>query len=79
MYAIRSYYVQDNYCYNHHLRNYGHPSEFGYKDLCRLWKAENFNPEKLMEKYYKAGARYVVAQAMHHDHFFNYYSNLNKI
>lgn len=73
----RNMYIQDNYCYNHHLRNYGHPSEFGYKDLCRLWKAENFNPEKLMEKYYKAGARYFVAQAMHHDHFFNYDSNLN--
>ena len=37
--------------------HYGHPSKFGYKDLGALWKAENFDPEGLMEKYYKAGAR----------------------
>ena len=61
-----------------HLRNYGHPSEFGYKDLCKLWKAENFNPDELMELYHKAGARYFVAQAMHHDNFFNYATKLNR-
>ena len=36
------------------------PSKFGYKDLCQLWKAENFDPEGLMDLYYKAGARYFI-------------------
>ena len=29
-------------------RNYGHPSEFGFKDIDNLWHAENWEPEKLM-------------------------------
>jgi len=70
-------YVQDSHQYLYHLRTYGHPSEFGYKDICKLWKAEKFDPDYLMNKYYKAGARYFVAQAMHHDHFFNFNSDLN--
>jgi alpha-L-fucosidase len=32
-----------------------------------------------MDLYHKAGARYFVAQAMHHDHFFNYDSKLNRM
>lgn len=32
-----------------------------------------------MGLYYKAGARYFVAQAMHHDNFFNYPSRLNRM
>jgi len=73
----RNMYIQGTDQYNYHVRHYGHPSKFGYKDICELWKAENFEPEELMEKYYKAGARYFVAQASHHDHFFNYASKLN--
>jgi alpha-L-fucosidase len=74
----RHMYVQDSPQYLYHIRHYGHPSKFGFKDLCRLWKAENFDPEGLMALYKKAGARYFVAQAMHHDHFFNYPSKLNR-
>ncbi len=73
----RNMYIQGSPQYLYHLRHYGHPSQFGYKDICALWKAENFDPEALMELYVKAGARYFVAQAMHHDHFFNYDSAIN--
>ena len=73
----RNMYVQGTPQYLYHIRHYGHPSKFGYKDICALWKAERFDPERLMEKYVKAGARYFVAQAMHHDHFFNYDSRIN--
>jgi len=55
--------------YPHHLEKYGHPSQFGYKDMLPLWKAEKWNPEKLMALYKRAGARYVIAQGMHHDNF----------
>ncbi|WP_035793341.1 alpha-L-fucosidase [Butyrivibrio sp. AE3006] len=74
----RNMYIQGTEQYEYHLRTYGHPSKFGYKDICALWKAENFDPDALMEKYYKAGARFFVAQASHHDHFFNYASKLNR-
>ena len=73
----RNMYIEGTPQYVYHLRRYGHPSKFGYKDICALWKAENFDPDGLMELYYKAGARYFVAQAMHHDHFFNFPSALN--
>lgn len=55
--------------YPHHLERVGHPSQFGYKDMLPLWKAENWDPEKLMAMYKRAGARYVIAQGMHHDNF----------
>ncbi len=74
----RNMYVQGTEQYNYHVRHYGHPSKFGYLDICKLWKAEKFNPDELMELYYNAGARYFVAQAMHHDNFFNYPSKVNR-
>jgi alpha-L-fucosidase len=74
----RNIYMQGSEQYNYHLRHYGHPSVFGYKDIVKLWKAECFEPDALMDKYYKAGARYFVGQAMHHDHFFNYPSKLHR-
>ncbi len=75
----RNMYIQDTPQYRHHLRHYGHPSRFGYKEICALWKAERFDPDALMALYHRAGARYFVAQAMHHDHFFNYPSRLNRM
>ena len=75
----RNMYIQDTPQYLYHVRHYGHPSRFGYKDLCALWKAERFDPDALMARYHRAGARYFVAQAMHHDHFFNYPSALNRM
>lgn len=74
----RKMYVEGSPFYLYHLRHYGHPSKFGYKDICALWKAESFDPEGLMALYARAGARYFVGQAMHHDHFFNYPSRLNR-
>ncbi len=75
----RNMYIQGTPQYEYHVRHYGHPSKFGYKDLVQLWKAENFDPDALMDKYVKAGARYFMAQATHHDHFFNYASRVNRM
>lgn len=74
----RGLYYQGSDQYRFHVRKYGHPSKFGYKDLVQLWKAENFDPESLMDLYAAAGARYFVSQAMHHDHFFNYASKIHR-
>ena len=75
----RNMYVEGTPQYEYHLRHYGHPSRFGYKDICALWKAENFDPDALLDKYVKAGARYLMTQATHHDHFFNYASDINRM
>ncbi|MCJ7718104.1 MAG: alpha-L-fucosidase [Anaerolineales bacterium] len=64
--------------YKYHLENYGHPSEFGFKDIIPLWKAERWDPEKLMELYKKAGAKYFVSMGTHHDNFFLWDSKINK-
>ena len=47
----RNMYIEGNPQYDHHCRTYGHPSEFGYKDIVQLWKAENWEPEKLIDLY----------------------------
>ena len=65
----RGMYVQGSGQYNYHVKTYGHPSEFGYKDICHLWRAENWNPEELIRLYAKTGAKYFVAIANHHDNF----------
>ena len=57
---------------------YGHPSKFGYKDILPLWKAEKWDPDRLMELYKAAGAHYFVAQAVHHDNFDNWDSKYQK-
>src|SRR5581483_7820798 len=41
----------------------------GFKDIDDLWHAEHWDPEKLMALYKRAGAKYFVALANHHDNF----------
>ncbi len=53
--------------YEFHVKTYGHPSKFGFKDIDNLWHAENWDPDKLMALYKAAGAHYFVALANHHD------------
>ena len=73
----RNMYVEGSDQYRYHCRKYGHPSVFGYKDVVKLWKAENFDPAALMDLYVEAGAKYFVGQAMHHDNFDNFDSAHN--
>ncbi len=63
----RNLYIQGHEQYEHHLKTYGHPSKMGYKDLVPLWKGENWDPNRLMGLYKKAGAKYFCAIAQHHD------------
>jgi alpha-L-fucosidase len=74
----RHLYIEGTDQYRHHWRVYGHPSKVGYKDIVPLWKAENFDPEGLMQLFVDAGAKYFVAQAMHHDNFDNFDSAHNR-
>jgi alpha-L-fucosidase len=65
----RQMYVEGHEQYKYHIEHYGHPSKFGYKDILPLWKAENFDPDALMQLYKKAGAKYFTGLAVHHDNF----------
>jgi alpha-L-fucosidase len=70
----RRMYQQGEPAYDYHLKHYGHPSRFGFMEIDHLWKAEAWEPRRLMELYRNAGARYFVALANHHDNFDTYES-----
>lgn len=65
----RGMYDEGSHQYNWHVENYGHPSEFGFKDVINLWKADKWNPDQLMTLYKKAGAKYFFTLGNHHDNF----------
>ncbi|MGA2363619.1 MAG: alpha-L-fucosidase [Candidatus Aminicenantales bacterium] len=65
-------YQQGSEAYKYHCATYGHPSKFGYKDICKLFKAPKFDQaqaDRLVRLYKQAGARYIVPVAAHHDNF----------
>ncbi len=74
----RGMYEPGNNHYKYHLEHYGHPSTFGYKDIIPLWKAEKWDPDRLMRLYKNAGAKYFVSMGSHHDNFFLWNSKLHK-
>lgn len=55
--------------YQNHIRRYGHPSKTGFIDIIGQWKAQNWDPQHLISRYVKAGARYFMAMGCHHDNF----------
>jgi alpha-L-fucosidase len=65
----RNLYIEDSPQYLHHVKTYGHPSKVGYKDIVKLWKAEKFDPDTLIGRYKRAGARYFTAMGVHHDNY----------
>jgi alpha-L-fucosidase len=65
----RNMYMQGSKDYKYQLDHYGHPSKFGYKELCAQWTLLNWEPEELMQRYKRAGAKIFVALANHHDGF----------
>lgn len=60
---------EGNDYYAHHLRKYGHPSEFGYHDFVPMFKAGKFDAEEWADLFVKAGARFAGPVAEHHDGF----------
>lgn len=65
----RNMYLEGSEQYKYHLEHYGHPSRFGYKDLCSQWTLLNWQPDELLDRYKKAGARFFFTLANHHDGF----------
>ena len=54
---------------DYHRAKYGDPSEFGFKDVIHIWTADNWDPDAIVSRFHKSGARYFVAMANHHDNF----------
>jgi alpha-L-fucosidase len=65
----RRMYIPGTDAYKNHLRDYGHPSESGYKEVLRDWNPVNLDPAALTELYRDAGARFLMIQGVHHDNF----------
>lgn len=65
----RGLYEEGGWQYKAHLKKYGHPSQFGFKDVIHEWKAEKWQPDSLLAFYKQIGAQYFFALANHHDNF----------
>ena len=52
-----------------HTEHFGPPDQFGYKDFIPMFKAEHFDADAWAALFKKAGARYVVPGAQHHENF----------
>lgn len=65
----RNMYIEGSPQYQYHLKRFGHPSKFGYKDTIHLFTADRWDPDHLMDLYVKAGAKYFFSMGVHHDNF----------
>lgn len=74
----RNMYIKDSAEFKHHVETYGKHEEFGYKDFIPMFTADKFDPDAWAELFVRAGARYVVPVAEHHDGFQMYESEISR-
>ena len=55
--------------FDHHVKHFGHPSKFGYKDFIPMFTAEKFDAEEWADLYSRSGAKFAGPVAEHHDGF----------
>ena len=65
----RHMYQEGHPAYQDHLKNWGHPSEVGYKDIIKAWNPDKFDAVRWISLFKDAGAKYVMTMAVHHDNF----------
>src|SRR5512147_2728439 len=68
----RNMYQPTDVAYAYHRAVYGPQDRFGYKDFIPMFKAERFDPAGWADLFKRAGARFVVPVAEHHDGFAMY-------
>jgi len=56
----------------YHVKVYGPQSRFGYKDFIPMLRAEEYNPGDWADLFRRAGAKFIVPVAEHHDGFAMY-------
>ena len=74
----RCMYMQGSREFEHHVKTYGAHRDFGYKDFIPRFRAERFDPQAWAALFERAGAKYVVPVAEHHDGFQMYKSDLSR-
>ncbi len=74
----RNMYLPDQPEFAHHVATYGPHNQFGYKDFIPRFTAEHFNADEWVELFQRAGAKYVVPVAEHHDGFAMYDSSFSR-
>ena len=65
----RDMYLQGNWQYEHHVKTYGHPSKFGFKDIIPTWKAASFDADYSSGSTRRRARKYFVSLGVHHDNF----------
>lgn len=65
----RNMYLPDQREYAHHLATYGPHTAFGYKEFIPHFTAANYDPAAWADLFRRAGVRYVMPVAEHHDGF----------
>lgn len=64
--------------FEHHRKTWGEQKDFGYKDFIPMFKAEKFNAAEWVTLFKKAGMKYVMPVAEHHDGFAMYDTQFNR-
>jgi alpha-L-fucosidase len=62
-------YRPGNEQYDYHVKQFGGPERFGYKDFIPQFTAEKFDPDEWAELYKLSGAQFAGPVAEHHDGF----------
>ncbi|WP_164974294.1 alpha-L-fucosidase [Filimonas effusa] len=65
----RKMYIEGSLAYENHLKQYGHPTDSGYKELLRDWNPRQLDPKAYVKLYHSIGARFLLIQAVHHDNY----------
>ena len=74
----RAMYDKNHREFEHHVKIFGPQNKFGYKDFIPMFKAEKFDAEAWISLFKKAGAKYVMPVAEHHDGFAMYETEFNR-
>ena len=62
-------YEQGSADFNYQTSHFGDPSVYGYKDICKNWVIDQWDPASLMNLYVQMGAKFFMAMGSHHDNF----------
>jgi alpha-L-fucosidase len=62
-------YIEGTPQHEYHVKTYGHPGKFGYKDFIPMFTGEKFDADEWAEIFKGAGAQYAGPVGEHHDGF----------
>ena len=63
----RNMYYPGEWQHDFHVKKYGDPKVFGFKDVINEWKAEEWEPDSLIRFYKSVGAKFFMTLGNHHD------------